>query len=59
MQTSLQDNLVKLGELDHALDDVVGFLTQAEQELTQLDDVNGDHKHIESNLRKLQVGWIG
>ncbi|XP_013386319.2 LOW QUALITY PROTEIN: microtubule-actin cross-linking factor 1, isoforms 1/2/3/5-like [Lingula anatina] len=54
-ETRLQESLVSLGELDHALDDVIGFLTHAEQVLTQQDDVNGDHKHIEASLRKLQL----
>lgn len=46
---------MKLGEIDHALDDIIGYLTQTEVDLQDLDNVFGDPKFIETHLKKLQV----
>ena len=47
--------MVHLGELDQAMDDVNGFLSQTECDLQQLDYVYGDPKYIETHLKKLQL----
>ncbi len=52
-QQNLQSTLVTLGEVDHAMDDIIEFLTRTEEELQELDDVYGDPKFIEAHLRKL------
>ena len=44
-----------MGEVDHAMDDVIGFLQQTETELQALDDIYGDPRYIETYLRKIQV----
>ena len=51
----MKDNLVTLGELDHAIDDVLGFLQETEAEMQQMDDIYGDPKCIESYLKKIHV----
>ena len=45
-----------MGEVEHALDDVIGYLSQTEADLQNLDNVFGDPKYIETHLKKLQVG---
>lgn len=47
--------MVTLGEVDHAMDDIIEFLTKTEEELQELDDVYGDPKYIEAHLKKLQM----
>lgn len=55
MQQELQDNLLKLGELDTSLEDVNGYLQQVEDELSELDNVHGDPKYLETHIKKLKV----
>ena len=55
LQQNLQSTLVTLGEVDHAMDDIIEFLTKTEEELQDLDHVYGDPKYIEAHLRKLQM----
>ena len=55
LQQNLQSTLVMLGEVDHAMDDMIEFLTKTEEELQDLDHVYGDPKYIEAHLRKLQM----
>ncbi len=54
-QRNLKDNLVELGEVDHAMDEVIGFMQEVESELHGLDDIYGDPRHIETYLKKIQV----
>lgn len=54
-QRELKESLVTLGEIDHALDDIVGFLQQVECDLQQLDFIYGDPKYIETHLKKLNL----
>lgn len=54
-QQALQDSLIKLGELDTSLEDVNGYLTQVEDELSELDHVHGDPKYLETHIKKLKV----
>ncbi len=56
MQQGLKEALVTLGEVDHALDDVIGLLQQTESDIQEMDNVFGDPKYIEIHLKKLQVG---
>ncbi|CAH1789990.1 unnamed protein product, partial [Owenia fusiformis] len=51
----LNDNMVRLGETEHALDDIIGYLQEMEQEVINLDDVYGDPRSVEEHLRKLQM----
>lgn len=48
--------MIKLGELDTSLEDVNGYLQQVEDELSQLDNVHGDPKYLETHIKKLKVG---
>jgi len=57
LQRDLNETLVRLGEIDQALDDMNGFLQQTECDLQQLDDIYGDPKFIETHLKNLQVGF--
>ena len=54
-QKSLKDAMVRLGELDHAMDDVIEVLQKTQNDLQQLEDVYGDPKFVETHLKKLQV----
>lgn len=47
--------LIELGEVDHALEDVMGLLQQVETDLIKLDQVYGDPRYIEVHLRKVEV----
>jgi len=51
----LSDALVELGDMDQALDEVIGLLQQTESDLQQLDIIYADPRHIETHLKKLQV----
>ena len=46
---------MSLGEVDHAMDDIIGLLQQTESDLQEMDDIYGDPKLIETHLKKLQV----
>ena len=47
--------MVRLGEVDQAMDEVIGFLSQTECDLQQLQYVYGDPKYVETHLKKLQL----
>ena len=51
----MKESLVTLGEIDHALDDILGFLQQVEYDLQQLEYIYGDPKCIETHLKKLNL----
>ena len=55
LQRNLNETIVRLGEIDRALDDMNGFLQQTECDLQELDDIYGDPKFIETHLKNLQV----
>ena len=46
---------MKLGEVEQALDDHIGFLAQTEVDLQDLQDVCGDPKYVETHLKKLKL----
>jgi hypothetical protein len=54
-QRDLADEMVKLGEIEQSLDEIVGFLSQTECDLQQLQYVYGDPKYVETHLKKLQL----
>jgi uncharacterized protein YpmS len=54
-QAELRGALIELGEVEHAVEDVMGLLQQVEADLQQFGDVYGDPRHIEVHLRKIQV----
>ena len=54
-QAELQSALIELGEVEHAMEDVMGLLQQVESDLQQFGDVYGDPRHIEVHLRKIQA----
>lgn len=56
-QTELRGALIELGEVEHAVEDVMGLLQQVETDLQQFGEVYGDPRHIEVHLRKIQVRW--
>lgn len=55
MQSHLQEILVQLGEVNHAIDDIIGYLNQMEDDLNQFDKIYGDPGHVILHLRKIQV----
>ena len=46
---------MKVGEIDHAMDDIIGYLTQMEADLAGVDNIYGDPRFIEIHMKKLQV----
>jgi len=46
---------VELGEIDQALDDVLGLLHETEAELLQSDSASGDSSYCEVLIAKAQV----
>ena len=54
-QRELKTRLVDLGDVQHSLDDTIGYLQQVETDLKQLDYVYGDPHVIEANIKKVQV----
>ena len=54
-QAELRSALIELGEVEHAMEDVMGLLQQVEADLQQFGDVYGDPRHIEVHLRKIQA----
>jgi len=56
-QAELRGALIELGEVEHAMEDVMGLLQQVEADLHQFGDVYGDPRHIEVHLRKIQASF--
>jgi len=54
-QAELRNALIELGEVEHAMEDVMGLLQQVEADLQQFGEVYGDPRHIEVHLRKIQA----
>ena len=54
-QRQLADAFVELGEMDQALDDVLGLLHETEAELLHSDSVSGDPNYCEVFVAKVQV----
>ncbi|ESO82078.1 hypothetical protein LOTGIDRAFT_237159 [Lottia gigantea] len=52
---SLNDMQVKVGKLDHAMDDVVSAVNNVQKDLDNIESLNGDPKCLETKLRKLQL----
>lgn len=46
---------VKVGEVDKAMDGVMGSLDTVQQDLEPLEHIKGDPKYLETHMRKLQV----
>lgn len=55
MQENLRSALIELGEIDHAVEDVMGLLQQIESDLVHFNEVYGDARHIELHLKKVEV----
>jgi len=55
MQRELKGRLVDLGDVEHSLDDTIGYLQQVETDLQHLDLVYGDPHFIETHIKKVQV----
>jgi len=54
-QRELKTRLVDLGDVQHSLDDTIGYLQQVETDLKHLDYVYGDPHVIEAHIKKVQV----
>ncbi|XP_036368174.1 microtubule-actin cross-linking factor 1 isoform X4 [Octopus sinensis] len=54
-QSNLNETQVKVGEIDHAIENVLGSLTGIKTDIDTLDEVIGDPKCIETQLKKLQL----
>ena len=54
-QRQLADVFMELGEIDQALDDVLGLLHETEADLLHCDSVSGDPNFYEVFLAKVQV----
>ena len=54
-QRQLADAFLELGEMDQALDDVLGLLHETEAELLDSDSVSGDPNYCEVFAAKVQV----
>lgn len=46
---------LKTGEVQNAMSDATASLNQAQQDLGKMGEPKGDPKHLETQLRKLQV----
>ena len=55
VQRELKNRLVDLSDVEHSLDDTIGYLQQVETDLQQLNDVSGDPHFIEMHIKKVQV----
>ena len=55
LQRELKSRLVDLGDVEHSLDDTIGYLQQVESDLQHLDYVYGDPHVIETHIKKVQV----
>ena len=58
LQTNLRKSLIELGEVDHAIEDVIGYLQQVETDLQKVNQVYGDSCYIEIHLKKIEVCCI-
>jgi len=54
-QRQLSDAVMELGEIDQALDDVLGLLHETEADLLHSDSVSGDANYCELFIAKVQV----
>uniref|UniRef100_A0A0L8H113 GAR domain-containing protein n=1 Tax=Octopus bimaculoides TaxID=37653 RepID=A0A0L8H113_OCTBM len=54
-QSNLNETQVKVGEIDNAIENVLGSLTGIKTDIDSLDEVIGDSKCIETQLKKLQL----
>jgi len=54
-QRQLSDAFMELGEMDQALDDVIGLLHETEAELLHYDCESGDANYCEVFVAKVQV----
>jgi len=54
-QRLLRSQLLNLGDVEHGIEDVIGFLQQAESDLLEMEDVCCDPNFIDTQLRKVQV----
>ena len=59
LQARLNDMQVKVGEVERSMNDVIATLDQLDSDIKNQGDVSGDPKHLETILRKLQVGLDG
>jgi len=57
MQRELKGRLMDLSDVEHSLDDTIGYLQQVETDLQQLDDVYGDPHFIETHIKNVQVSY--
>ena len=55
LQGELADAFMELGEMDQALDDVLGLLHETEADLLHTDSVSGDPNYCEVFIAKVQV----
>ena len=58
LQRELRGQQVDLGDVEHSLDDTIGYLQQVETDLQHLDHVYGDPHFIESHIKKVQVDQL-
>ncbi|GAB1607826.1 dystonin isoform X7 [Argonauta hians] len=54
-ESNLNETQVKVGEIDHAIDNVLESLNRIKLDIDQLDEVIGDPKCVETQLKKLQL----
>ncbi|XP_070185712.1 microtubule-actin cross-linking factor 1, isoforms 6/7-like isoform X4 [Littorina saxatilis] len=54
-EAKLNEMQVKVGEVDKSMSDVIATLDQLQTDIKNQSDVNGDPKHLETILRKLQL----
>ncbi|XP_074648651.1 uncharacterized protein LOC141904089 [Tubulanus polymorphus] len=52
-ENELNQGLIQVGEIDSAMDDMIGMLQDAEDRLSQLNQVYGDPKCVEIHLKNL------
>ena len=55
VQRELKGRLVDLDDVEHSLDDTIGYLQQVETDLHQLDQVYGDPHFIDAHINRVQV----
>lgn len=56
-QGKLADMQLKVGEISQAMSDIITALDAAEADLNSADQVKGDPKFLETQIRKLQVSY--
>lgn len=54
-QACLHQTQVKVGELEHAIESIMSNLENSKKDLGTLDNIIGDPKCIETQMKKLQV----